>query len=151
MSSPRLLKLAEQIKNITAQMLERRIKDPRLGFVTLTDARLTGDSREATVFYTVLGDEAARASTQAALQSATGVIRSQIGKQLGLRYTPTLTFILDAVPENAQHIEELLAKARLGDAALLDQSAGATHAGDPDPYKKKPEDTAQDRGQAPDE
>ncbi len=148
MPSPRLLKLAEQIKNITAQMLERRIKDPRLGFVTLTDVRLTGDSREATLFYTVLGDEAARASTQAALQSATGVIRSQIGKQLGLRYTPSLTFILDAVPENAQHIEDLLAKARLGDAALIDQATGATYAGDPDPYKKKPDD---DPAQEPDE
>ncbi|HIT76023.1 MAG TPA: 30S ribosome-binding factor RbfA [Candidatus Avipropionibacterium avicola] len=140
MASPRLLKLAEQIKNITAQMLERRIKDPRLGFVTLTDVRLTGDSRDATIFYTVMGDDAARADTQAALQSATGVIRSQIGKQLGLRFTPTLTFILDAVPENAQHIEELLAQARQGDAEVADRAAQANYAGEADPYKKKAEE-----------
>lgn len=137
MASPRVLKLADQIKVITAQMLERRIKDPRLGFVTITDVRLTGDTREATVFYTVLGDDADRAGTQAALQSATGLIRSQIGKQLGLRFTPTLVFVLDAVPESARHIEDLLAKARLGDAAVADQASHADYAGEADPYKKK--------------
>ena len=137
MASPRVLKLADQIKVITAQMLERRIKDPRLGFVTITDVRLTGDTREATVFYTVLGDDADRAGTQAALQSATGLIRSQIGKQLGLKFTPTLVFVLDAVPESARHIEDLLARARLGDAAVADQASRAGYAGDVDPYKKK--------------
>jgi len=137
MASPRVLKLADQIKVITAQMLERRVKDPRLGFVTITDVRLTGDTREATVFYTVMGDDADRAGTQAALQSATGLIRSQIGKQLGLRFTPTLVFVLDAVPESARHIEDLLTRARLGDAAVADQAARADYAGEADPYKKK--------------
>lgn len=137
MASPRVLKLADQIKVITAQMLERRIKDPRLGFVTLTDVRLTGDTREATVFYTVMGDDADRAGTQAALQSATGLIRSQIGKQLGLKFTPTLVFVLDAVPESARHIEDLLTRARLGDAAVADQAARADYAGEPDPYRTK--------------
>ena len=60
MGNPRYIKVAEQIKVIVAELLERRIKDPRLGFVTLTDVRLTGDGREATVFYTVMGDEQAR-------------------------------------------------------------------------------------------
>ncbi|MFW6598315.1 30S ribosome-binding factor RbfA [Propionibacteriaceae bacterium Y2011] len=139
MANPRVLRLADQIKEIVAQMLERRIKDPRLGFVTITDVRLTGDTREATVFYTVMGDDTDRAATQAALQSATGVIRAQVGKQLGLRHTPGLVFILDAVPESARHIEDLLAKARSGDAEVADRAARAQYAGEADPYKKKPD------------
>src|SRR5207344_3052227 len=102
MGSPRVVKLADQIKVIVAEMLQRRIKDPRLGFVTVTDVRLTGDSQDATVFYTVLGSEEEHASTAAALRSATGLIRSEVGKQLGLRFTPTLAFVPDAVPENAR-------------------------------------------------
>lgn len=144
MANPRVLKLADQIKVITAEMLERRIKDPRLGFVTVTDVRLSGDTREATVFYTVYGDEAAQADTAAALASATGLIRSQIGKQLGLKFTPTLAFVADAVPEAAQHIEELLAQAKAGDEAVSAQAAGATYAGEADPYKKPHEDEQDD-------
>ena len=135
MGSPRVDKLADQIKVIVAEMLERRIKDPRLGFVTLTDVRLTGDSRDATVFYTVLGTDEERAATAAALRSATGLIRAQVGKQLGLRFTPTLTFLLDAVPENARQIDDLLAQARSIDAKVAEQAAGAMYAGEADPYK----------------
>ena len=140
MSSPRVLKLADQIKVIVAEMLERRIKDPRLGFITVTDVRLTGDSREATVFYTVLGTDEDRAGTAAALRSATGLIRSQVGKQLGLRFAPTLAFILDEVPETAKQIDELLAKAKAGDAEVAEQAAGATYAGEADPYKHDDDD-----------
>lgn len=136
MPSPRVLKLADQIKEIVARMLERRIKDPRLGFVTVTDVRLTGDTREATVFYTVLGDDSEQAGTAVALESATGVIRAEVGKQLGLRFTPTLKFIPDVVPEAARQIDDLLNAARSGDAAVAEQAAGASYAGDTDPYKK---------------
>jgi ribosome-binding factor A len=135
MGSPRVDKLADQIKVIVAEMLERRIKDPRLGFVTVTDVRLTGDSRDATVFYTVLGSEEEHAATAAALRSATGLIRAQVGKQLGLRFTPTLMFVLDAVPENARQIDDLLAQARSVDARVAEQAAGAAYAGEADPYK----------------
>ena len=135
MASPRVLKLADQIKVIVAEMLERRIKDPRLGFVTITDVRLTGDSREATVFYTVLGSEDELADTSAALSSATGLIRSRIGKQLGLRFTPSLTFVRDAVPENARQIDDLLLRARATDAQVAEQAASASYAGAADPYK----------------
>ena len=140
MASPRVLKLADQIKVIVAKMLERRIKDPRLGFVTVTDVRLTGDSRDATVFYTVLGSEEEQAATAAALRSATGLIRAQVGKQLGLRFTPTLTFLHDAVPENARQIDDLLAQARSIDAKVAEQAAGATYAGEADPYKHDDDD-----------
>ena len=136
MGSPRVLKLADQIKVIVAEMLQRRIKDPRLGFVTITDVRLTGDSQDATVFYTVLGSEEEQASTTAALRSATGLIRSEVGKQLGLRLTPTLRFVPDAVPENARQIDDLLAQARSIDAQVAEQAAGAAYAGEADPYKR---------------
>lgn len=136
MGSPRYIKVAEQIKVIVAELLERRIKDPRLGFVTITDARLTGDGREATLFYTVLGDQEARADTAAALASATGLIRSTVGKHLGMRFTPTITFVLDAVPETAAEMDALLNRARESDEALTAQAAGAQYAGDVDPYKK---------------
>jgi ribosome-binding factor A len=136
MGSPRVVRLADQIKVIVAEMLERRIKDPRLGFVTVTDVRLTGDSREATVFYTVLGSETEQAGTAAALRSATGLIRAQVGKQLGLKFTPTIEFVPDAVPENARQIDDLLAQARSVDARVAEQAAGAEYAGEPDPYKR---------------
>ncbi len=136
MASPRVLKLADQIKVIVAEMLERRIKDPRLGFITVTDVRLTGDGQDATVFYTVLGSPEDQAGTAAALKSATGLIRSQVGKQLGMRFTPTIAFIPDAVPENARQIDDLLEQARAEDARVAEQAASATYAGDADPYKR---------------
>lgn len=144
MSSPRYAKISEQIKEIIARMLERRIKDPRLGFVTITDVRITGDGREATVFYTVLGGADDRAASAIALQSATGLLRSTVGKQLGLKFTPTLEFVLDAVEEDAAHLEDVLVRARAQDAAVAAQAAGATYAGDPDPYRKPGEDDDED-------
>ena len=135
MASPRVVRLADQIKVIVAEMLERRIKDPRLGFVTVTDVRLTGDTHDATVFYTVLGSEEEHARTAAALRSATGLIRSKVGQQLGLKFTPTIEFVPDAVPENARQIEDLLAQARSVDAEVAERAAGAAYAGEADPYK----------------
>lgn len=139
MNGPRYAKTAEQIKMVIASMLERRIKDPRLGFVTVTDVRITGDGREATVFYTVLGDAHARIESAAALKSATGLLRSSVGKQLGLKFTPTLAFVLDGVEEEAAHIEEALAKAKQRDAEVAAQAAGASYAGEADPYRSHEE------------
>ena len=144
MNNPRVLKLADQIKQITAQMLERRIKDPRLGFVTITDVKLTGDTREATIYFTVLGEDADVASTQAALDSAKGLIRSTIGKRLGLRFAPSIAFLPDAMPENARHIEELLARTQAEDAERAAASSGAQFAGEADPYRKPREDVDAD-------
>jgi ribosome-binding factor A len=143
MASPRVVRLADQIKVIVAEMLERRIKDPRLGFVTVTDVRLTGDTHDATVFYTVLGSDAERADTAVALASATGVLRSEVGKQLGLKFTPTLTFVPDAVPENARQIDELLAQARATDERVAEQAATAAYAGGEDPYRHQDADEEQ--------
>jgi ribosome-binding factor A len=135
MSSGRVRRVADRIRVIVAEMLERRIKDARLGFVTVTDVRVTGDTQHASIFYTVLGDDEQRAASGAALESAKGLIRSEVGKQLGMRHTPTLEFILDALPESAAHIDDLLAKARQSDAAVAAAAASASFAGEADPYR----------------
>jgi ribosome-binding factor A len=140
MNEARTRQIAERIAKIVAELLERRIKDPRLGFVTVTEARLTGDLREAKVYYTVLGDAAAREETAAALRSATGIIRSEVGRLIGLRHTPSLEFIADALPEDAQRIDDLVATVRERDAELARAHEGAQWAGDPDPYKKPADD-----------
>jgi ribosome-binding factor A len=135
-ANPRVRKVADRIQVIVAEMLERRIKDPRLGFVTITDVRVSGDTQQASVFYTVLGEDEEIAGSAAALESAKGLIRSEVAKQLGMRHAPSLEFIHDALPDTARHIDELLAKARESDAAVAAAAAGATYAGEPDPYRK---------------
>jgi ribosome-binding factor A len=142
MVSPRVRKIADRIQEIVAELLERRLKDPRLGFVTITDVRLTGDTQNATIFYTVLAgavgeqtDEAALAATGAALESAKGMIRSEVAKQLGMRHAPSLEFVADALPETARHLDEVLAKARELDEEVAARR-GSAYAGEEDPYKK---------------
>ena len=166
MSNPRVRKIADRIQVIVAEMLERRVKDPRLGFVTVTDVRVTGDTQQATVFYTVLDDSGlghsglddsgldagtgkALDGTAAALDSAKGLIRSEVAKQLGMRHAPSLEFIHDALPENARHLDELLARARQRDEAVAAQR-GTTYAGEADPYKK-PRALDNDAGDDPDD
>jgi ribosome-binding factor A len=139
MDAARARRLGEAIAQIVAEMLERRIKDPRLGFVTVTEARVTGDLREATVFYTVYGSAEERAESAAALASATGLIRSEVGRQTGLKHTPSITFKPDTVPDSARNIEELVARARVADAAVAAAREGAEPAGDPDPYRVRAE------------
>jgi ribosome-binding factor A len=136
----RARKLADRIRVIVAETLERRVKDPRLGFVTVTDARVTGDLHDATVFYTVYGDDAARADTAVALDSVKGLLRSEVGRQTGVRFTPTLTFVADAVPDTAAHIDDLLRKAQEADAEVARNAAGASFAGEAEPYRTPGED-----------
>lgn len=143
MSNPRVRKIADRIQVVVAEMLERRIKDPRLGFVTVTDVRVTGDSQQASIFYTVLGEDEDRESTAAALESAKGLIRSEVAKQLGMRIVPTLTFIPDALPESARALDEVLARARALDEEVAARR-GTAYAGDEDPYKKPREDSDED-------
>lgn len=133
----RARRLAVRIREIVASTLENQVKDPRLGMVTITDARVTPDLRDATLYYTVYGDEAARVDSAAALDSARGVLRSQVGRQTGIKFTPTLAFVPDVVPEQADHIDELLAVAREADAGLAEVRQGASYAGDPDPYQRE--------------
>jgi ribosome-binding factor A len=136
MSDPaRVRRHAERVRELVASVVRTQIKDPRLGMITITDARITADLREATVFYTVLGDAAAQAGTAAALESAKGLLRSTVGKALGLRHSPSLAFVLDDVQEHAKQIDDLLEQARTADAEVQRLAAGAKYAGEPQPYK----------------
>ncbi|SMH34995.1 ribosome-binding factor A [Rathayibacter oskolensis] len=140
----RARKLAERIQVIVAKRLERGLRDPRLGFVTITDVQVTGDLQHASVFYTVYGTDEERADSAAALKAATGMLRTEVGKNITARLTPSLEFILDAVPENAKHIEDLLAAARNQDSQVQTLAATADYAGDADPYVKPREDDDED-------
>ena len=135
MASNRALKVADRIREVVAHSLETRVKDPRLGFVTLTDVRVTGDLQHASIFYTVMGDDAARIDTAAALSSAKGMLRSEVGAQLGLRITPTIEFFEDGLQETASAMNDLMAQVRARDAELAKIREGAKPAGDADPYK----------------
>lgn len=139
MANPRGRRIADRIQVIVAELLERRLKDPRLGFVTITDVRLTGDNQHASVYYTVLGGSTEQVGSAQALTSATGMIRSEVARQLGMRTAPTITFVHDALPEEAAALEEVLAKAKALDEELAAQR-GAAYAGEADPYRKPRED-----------
>lgn len=134
MSNPRAGKVAERIQQIIARRLEKGLRDPRLGFVTITDVRVTGDLQNASIFYTVYGSEEELADSAAALKAATGMLRSEVGKQLGTRLTPTLEFIHDELPESAQHLTDLLAEAKRRDEEAQALAANAQYAGEADPY-----------------
>ena len=131
----RARKVADRIHETVARLLQGRIKDPRLGFVTITDVRVTGDLQQATVFYTVYGTEEERRDSAAALDSAKGLIRSAVGRALGIRLTPSLTFRLDALPTQARTFEDALARARARDEEIARAHAGAPYAGEADPYR----------------
>ena len=140
----RARKLAERIQVIVAKRLERGLRDPRLGFVTITDVQVTGDLQHASVFYTVYGTDEERADSALALKAATGMLRTEVGKNITARLTPSLEFILDAIPENAKHIEDLLATARNQDTQVQSLAAKADYAGDADPYVKPRQDEDED-------
>ncbi len=131
----RARQLAKRIQEIVAEAIEYRVKDPRLGFVTITDARLTNDFREATVFYTVFGSEEDRKNTAEALETARGQIRTEVGKRLGIKHTPSLAFMIDQIPETSAHLEGLLREMHASDAELAKVREGASFAGDANPYK----------------
>ncbi|MET0783290.1 MAG: 30S ribosome-binding factor RbfA [Leifsonia flava] len=132
----RARKMADRIQVIIAKRLERGVRDPRMGFVTITDVQVTGDLQHATVFYTVYGTDEERTDTAAALAAATGMLRSEVGRNITARLTPSLQFQLDAIPENAALIEGLLKEARERDTATTEQASTAEYAGDADPYVK---------------
>ena len=141
--SARARKIADRIRQTVAMMLEKRIKDPRIGFVTVTDVRVTGDLQHASIFYTVYGGERAASDTAAALESAKGMIRSEVGKNLGIRLTPSLEFIPDALPKAAADIERKLSDALGQDEELARRAQNAAYAGEADPYRKPREESGE--------
>jgi ribosome-binding factor A len=144
----RARKLAKRIKQIVASALEHEVKDPRLNLVTITDVKLTGDLQDATLYYTVFGEALNVApdfkGASIALESAKGVLRSLVGQGTGVRFTPTLTFVADTVPEDARKIEDLLAKAREVDEKVARIATNAKPAGEPDPYRQPREPDPED-------
>ena len=135
MPSNRALKVADRIKEVIAITLETKIKDPRLGFITITDVRVTGDLQQASVFYTVLGDGDAQSATAAALSSSRGLVRREVGNALGLRITPTIEFFADGLQESATAMNDLMSSVRAADAELAKLRAQAKPIGESDPYK----------------
>ena len=135
----RAKRLAKRISTIVASAIEYEIKDPRLAGVTITDAKVTGDLHDATLYYTVIGrsltDEPDYAAVATALESAKGVLRTKVGAGTGVKFTPTLAFVRDTVPDAANRMEELLARARAADADVARIRVGATPAGDAQPYR----------------
>ncbi|NLP83731.1 30S ribosome-binding factor RbfA [Microbacterium sp. CFH 90308] len=136
MAGERQARLGDRIRVVLAERLEKGLRDPRLGFVTITDVRVTGDLQHASVFYTVLGSDEEREASAQALKSATGMLRSELGKHLNVRLTPSLEFIPDALPDTAGHIADLLREARERDEAVAGIAAAASYAGEADPYVK---------------
>ncbi|QDZ13432.1 30S ribosome-binding factor RbfA [Humibacter ginsenosidimutans] len=132
----RARKLADRIKEVVAKRLDKGLRDPRLGFVTITDVRVTGDLQHASIFYTVYGTEKERSDSAAALKAATGMLRTEVGRNINTRLTPSIEFIADAIPENAEHIEGLLREAQERDAQVAGLAASAEYAGEEDPYVK---------------
>jgi ribosome-binding factor A len=136
----RARKMADRIKEVVARRLDKGLRDPRLGFVTITDVRVTGDLQHASIFYTVYGTDEERADSGAALKAATGLLRTEVGKNITARLTPSLEFIADALPDTSAHLEDLLVQAQVRDEQVRAASVGATYAGDADPYKRDEDD-----------
>ena len=134
-NSHRAAKVADRIKVVIAEALENRVKDPRLGFVTITGVRVTGDLQQASIFYTVLGDDEARTNSAKALDSAKGLLRTEVGRELGTRVVPTLSFFVDALSETAKNFENLLDQVKKHDEEIAHLRDTAKPIGEADPYK----------------
>lgn len=131
----RVRRVAGRIQRTVAHMLAHGVKDPRLGFVTVTDVRVTGDLQHATVYYTVLGSARDRERSADALASARGLIRSAVGRELGIRLTPTLEFVPDDLPRRAASLDEAVERARARDARIAAETNSARRAGEADQHQ----------------
>lgn len=132
----RARKLAERIKVLTAEALERAVKDPDLGFVTITDVRVTPDLQHASIYFTVYGSADEKKQSAEIIEKNRGLIRREVGRGLSIRLTPTIEFIADEVPEIAAHLNDLLAEAKARDAEVQAIAKEAKFAGEENPYKE---------------
>ena len=132
----RARKLAERIKVLVAEALERAVKDPDLGFVTITEVRVTPDLQSASIFYTVFGSPEDKKRSAEIIEKNRGLIRREVGRGLSIRLTPTIEFVTDEVPEVAAHLNDVLAEAKARDEEIARLAAEAKFAGDENPYKE---------------
>lgn len=133
----RARRLSERIKVLAAEALEKVVKDPDLGFVTITDCHVTPDLATSKIYYTVFGDEQQKELSAEILEKYRGRVRKEIGNRLGIKVTPTVEFVTDEIPESAAALNELLAEAKKRDSDLAKNASGAKPAGEEDPYKHK--------------
>ena len=132
----RARKLAERIKVLVAEALERAVKDPDLGFVTITDVKVTPDLQHAKIFYTVYGSEAEKAQSTEIIERNKGLIRREVGRGLSIRLTPTIEFESDEIPVIAAHLNDMLNEAKTRDAEVQALAQTAEFAGEANPYKE---------------
>jgi len=132
----RARKLAERIKVLVAEALERAVKDPDLGFVTITEVKVTPDLQHASIFYTVYGSAEEKKRSAEIIEKNRGLVRREVGHNLSIRLTPTIRFIPDEIPETAAAMNDLLAEARARDAQVAKLAAEAHWAGEENPYKE---------------
>lgn len=110
-------KVAEAVHKIVTELLIKGLKDPRIGFVTITGVKVTDDMRYATIYFTVFGDLEARKATESGLNSARGFIRREMGQQLRLRYVPEIMFKYDTSTETGNRIDELMREIKANEQA----------------------------------
>lgn len=132
----RARRLGERIKVLAAEALARAVKDPDIGFVTFTDVKVSPDLMHARIYFTVLGSEDEREYSIETLERNKGKLRGEIGRQLGIRLTPTIELVLDEIPASAGAMAELLAEAKRRDDEVERLAKQAKPAGDADPYVK---------------
>ena len=132
----RARKLAERIKVLVAEALERAVKDPDLGFVTITDVKVTPDLQHAKIFYTVYGSESEKQHSKAIMEKNQSLLRREVGRGLSIRLTPTIELEMDEIQENAAHLNDLLAEAKARDEQLHELAEKAEFAGEANPYKE---------------
>ena len=117
-------KLEDQVHFLLSTLIQREVRDPELGFVTLTAVRLTGDRGIARVYYTVLGDEAQSDRTRKALGRAAGFLRTHLAKRLKMKRVPELQFFPDGTLKDGNHIEELFQKIHAEESARPQDAPG---------------------------
>lgn len=108
MSNLRAERVGDQMKKELGKIISQKLKNPNLGFVTVTDVRVTGDLSQANVYVSVMGHEKDKENSMAALEKSKGFIRTEIGKRIRLRIVPEIFFEIDASVEYGNHIDELL-------------------------------------------
>lgn len=132
----RARKLAERIKVLVAEALERAVKDPDLGFVTITDVKVTPDLQHAKIYYTVFGSDVEKKQSAEIIENNKGLIRREVGRGLSIRLTPTIEFESDEIPVIAAHLNDLLHEAKARDEQVHELAKHAEFAGEANPYKE---------------
>lgn len=126
-SISRATRVADQIRMEVAEILSRKIKDPRVQFVTVTDVRMTADLKIARVYVTALDQEHYEQQTAPGLKSAVGYVRSEVGRRLNLRYTPEIVFYRDTSAEYANRMEKILDSLPQESHDEADESSSSLH------------------------